>query len=98
MLTLNLSHSHKKHNKVDYYKLNGYIDIFLHKNEQKNETKEGVQYTADEVYLKLNQDIKKEDIENNFDYYWSLGLQKELTQEDYLLDLEFRVSTLELGL
>lgn len=98
MLILNLSHSHKKHNKVDYYKLNGCIDIFLHANERSIETEEGIQYVAEEVYLRLYENKEKKEIENNFNYYWQLGLNKELTQDDYLLDLEFRISLLELGL
>ncbi len=32
---MQISQSHKPHNRVDYYPLpNGYVDVFLHKNER----------------------------------------------------------------
>lgn len=66
------SHSPKPHNRVDYYSLhNGYADVFLHRNETIVEDEEGSKdYVAEEVYFQIDRLVTKEQIEENFDYFW----------------------------
>lgn len=70
---MQISYKDRPHNKVDYYPLlNGYADVFLHKNEKMETDEEGnVQYVAEEIYFQIEQSVTKEYIESNFDYMWN---------------------------
>ncbi len=70
---MQISRSYKQHNPVDCYILpNGKKDVFLHKNETTELDEEGnTIYVAEEVYFQTEK--PKEEIENNFDFYWENG-------------------------
>ena len=104
---MQLSYKPTPHNQVDYYHLpTGYADVFLHRNERTETCEEGgMQYVAEEVYFQIHQSVTKQQIEGNFDYMWE-DAEKESIPEpteyeilrDYVLDLDFRMILLELGL
>ena len=70
---MQLSYKDKPHNKVDCFPLpNGYVDVFLHKNEIVETDEDGnQQYVAEEVYLQVEQSVTKQQIEGDFDYWWN---------------------------
>lgn len=103
---MQLSYRDKSHNKVDYFPLpDGYADVFLHKNEKRETTEDGgTQYVAEEVYFQIEQSVTKEQIEANFDFMWddAENIQSEPTLEElqlgYFIDLDYRISLIEMGL
>lgn len=99
---MQISHSSKPHNKVDYYPLpNGYVDVFLRRNEREELDEEGnIQYIAEEAYFRVTKDITKEIIEESFEQYWENKGEidvKDVSAEYRLLMLEDTVNFL-LGL
>ena len=91
---MQISYKDRPHNKVDYYPLlNGYADVFLHKNERTETDEEGnTQYVADEVYFQIEQSVTKEQIEKNFENIWN-NVVKEKEAEDPAL--EERIKAIE---
>ena len=100
------SYRDKPHNKVDYFALpNGYADVFLHRNEKTEADEEGnVQYVAEEVYFQIEQSVTKNQIEDNFDFMWNdventiIEPSVEELQLEYMIDLDYRLSLIEMGL
>lgn len=70
---MQFSYKDKPHNRVDYFPLpNGYVDVFLHKNEKTETGEEGnLQYVAEEVYFQVKKFVTKDKIEENFGYWWN---------------------------
>lgn len=103
---MQLSYKDKMHNKVEYFPLpNGYADVFLHRNEKIETTEDGgTQFVAEEVYFQIEQSVTKEQIEVNFDFMWddAENIKIEPTLEelqlDYFIDLDYRISLIEMGL
>lgn len=89
---MRISYSTKPHELVGYYPLpNGYVDVFLHKNEYEDLDEEGnIQYIAEEVYFQIKDSVTKEDIESNFEYFWEDAERDSIsiTAEDRLKALE----------
>lgn len=69
---MQIAQSHKPFNKVDYYPLqNGYVDVYLHKNNTQEVDEEGnTIYKTEEVYFQVKDNITKSMIEDDFDMYW----------------------------
>lgn len=90
---MQIAQSHKPFNRVDYYPLgNGYVDVFLHRNEMQETDIEGnINYKVEEAYFQIEDTVTKEIIEENFDFMWS-DVEKEPTQEP---TLEERLQALE---
>lgn len=90
---MQIAQSHKPFNRVDYYVLgNGYVDVFLHRNEMQETDEEGnISYKAEEVYFQIEDKVSKEQIEENFDFMWN-DAEKELVKEP---TLEERLQALE---
>lgn len=103
---MRLSHKDKSHNRVDYFPLpNGYADVFLHANEVEEIDNDGnKQYVAEEVYFQIEQTVNKEQIEANFDFMWNdaenitVEPSAEELQLEYMIDLDYRLSLIEMGL
>ena len=78
---MQIAQSHKPFSTVDYYNLgNGFVDVFLHKNETRETDKEdNVIYKAEEIYFRAENSITKEYIEENFDLMWGNN-EKETAQ------------------
>lgn len=103
---MQLSYRYKPHNKVDYFPLpNGYADVFLHKNERTEVDGDGNnQYVAEEVHFQIEQSVTKEQIEENFNFMWNdaENIKIEATLEElqlgYFIDLDYRISLIEMGL
>ncbi len=70
---MQITYARKPYNPVDYHILpNGYVDVFMHKNETTETDDEGdLFYTAEEVYFQIDKSVTKEQIESNFDYFWN---------------------------
>lgn len=70
---MQLSYRNKKHNKVDYFPLpSGKADVFLHKNEYTEIDEDNNEiHVAEEVYFQVEQGVTREDIEQDFENYWS---------------------------
>ena len=69
---MQMAQSHKPFNKVDYYPLgNGFIDVYLHKNETQETDEEGnVYFKAEEVCFQISDTVTKEEVEEDFELYW----------------------------
>lgn len=98
---MQVSYSPKPHNRVDYYPLpNGYVDVYLHKDERTETDEDGnVVYITEEVYFQVKQEVTKEQIENDFNYFWEdadMKLDKP-TAEERLEALESAVLDMILG-
>ena len=99
---MQLSHKPVPHNKVDYYLLpNGYVDVFLRRNETTETDEEGnLIYIAEEVYFQIESSVTKEQIEQNFEYMW-VDAEKEPvavpTEKERLQALEQAMLELVLG-
>lgn len=103
---MQLSYKDKPHNKLDYFKLpNGYADVFMRRNERVEVDEEGnKRYVAEEIYFQIEQSVTKEIIEQNFDFMWNdvENIKPKLTLEElqleYIIDLDYRLSLIEMGL
>lgn len=69
---MEVAQSHKPFKRINYYPLgDGFVDVFLHKNETQEVDEEGnTVYKAEEVYFQTRSNIAKEMIEDDFDSYW----------------------------
>ena len=69
---MQIAQSHKPFNKVNYYPLNnGFVDVYLHKNDTQETDEEGnIIYKSEEVCFQVKESITKKTIEDNFDSYW----------------------------
>ena len=103
---MRLSHKDKSHNRVDYFPLsNGYADVFLHANEVEEIDNDGISNMwLKKCIFKLKQSVNKEQIEANFDFMWNdvenitVEPSAEELQLEYMIDLDYRLSLIEMGL
>lgn len=79
---MQISYSPKPYNRVDYCPLNnGFVDVYLHKNETQEVDEEGnIQYVAEEVHFQIDVKTTKEMIEENFDVYWENEGERVVTE------------------
>lgn len=70
---MQITHSCKPLNSVDYYPLrDGMAQVYMRKNFRTESDEDGnLIHIADEVTFKINQDVTKAEIEQNFEYMWS---------------------------
>ena len=104
---MQMTQSHKPFKKINYYPLNnGFVDVYLHKNETQEVDEEGnIYYKSEEVYFKVSETITKELIENDFETYWEHKGEVKVVEQtdeqmlrDYVLELDMRTIMLEFGL
>lgn len=69
---MEMAQSHKPFKRINYYPLgDGFVDVFLHKNETQEVDEEGnTIYKAEEVFFRVKDSITKSTIEDDFDSYW----------------------------
>ena len=96
---MQMAQSHKPFKRVNYYPLgDGYVDVFLHKNDTQEIDEEGnTIHKAEEVYFQIKNSITKEIIEENFDLYWDNEGERvvnEPTTEERMEMLETMLSVL----
>ena len=79
---MQMTQSHKPFKKINYYPLNnGFVDVYLHKNETQEVDEEGnIQYVAEEVHFQIDVKTTKEIIEDNFDVYWENEGERVVTE------------------
>lgn len=79
---MQMTQSHKPFKKINYYPLNnGFVDVYLHKNETQEVDEEGnIQYVAEEVHFQIDVKTTKEMIEENFDVYWENEGERVVTE------------------
>ena len=104
---MQMTQSHKPFKKINYYPLNnGFVDVYLHKNETQEVDEEGnIQYVAEEVHFQIDVKTTKEMIEENFEFYWGNEGEVKVVEQtdeqmlrDYVLELDMRTIMLEFGL
>ena len=99
---MEMAQSPKPFKRINYYPLgDGFVDVFLHKNETQEVDEEGnIIYKAEEVFFRVKDSITKSTIEDDFDSYWENECERivnELTETERMGMLEDTINFL-LGL